>query len=108
MLIVSSPSTVVLTSIWVQFISDPTLFRLKHVYKQRDFKALAIFSLFLGGLVGRALTGTIGPAAALGIGAGVRVFIALTWLVVPRKGGKWREALSGHFGTKHVVGAEKI
>lgn len=75
-------TTVVLTSIWVQVISDPVLFRFKNIYKQRDYKFLAIFSLFCGGFVGRVLTGTIGPAGTLGIGAGFRVFIAGSWMFV--------------------------
>jgi hypothetical protein len=68
----------------VQVISDPVLFRFKHSYKQRDYKFLAIFSLFCGGLVGRALTGTIGPAGTLGIGAGLRLFITFSWLFITK------------------------
>lgn len=69
----------------VQVISDPVLFRLGQIYKQRDYKFLAIFSLFCGGFTGRILTGTIGPAAALGIGAGLRLFITCSWFFVAKK-----------------------
>jgi hypothetical protein len=76
---------VVLTSIWVQLASEPTLFALTHLYKQRDLKALAILALFLGGMLGRYLIVTIGAAATLGVGAGLRFGITMTWLVLPRR-----------------------
>jgi hypothetical protein len=44
-----------------------------------------VFSLFLGGFVGAILNNTIGTAPTLGLGAGLRVVIALTWLLIPAK-----------------------
>ncbi|KAF8317380.1 hypothetical protein DL93DRAFT_2077004 [Clavulina sp. PMI_390] len=78
-------TTVVLTSVWVALVSDPVLFRAPtKIYPQRDYRMLAIASVFLGGFVGRALTGSIGPAATLGIGAGIRLFIAPAWFLVQK------------------------
>lgn len=34
--------------------------------------------------MGRALTGSIGPAGTLGIGAGLRLGIAVIWMVIPK------------------------
>ena len=41
--------------------------------------------MFFGGFVGRALVDTMGAAGTLGVGAGIRVAIALCWLLVPSK-----------------------
>jgi len=77
-------TTVVLTTIWVQLVSDPKLFYVRAIYKPRDYKALAIIGLFIGGLTGRALANTIGSSATLGLGAGLRLLIALSWLIIPK------------------------
>lgn len=78
-------TTVVLTTIWVQLVGDPKLFSPKAPIKSRDHKVLAIFMLFLGGFVGRALDGTIGAPATFGVGAAFRLLIALSWWWVPSK-----------------------
>jgi len=77
-------TTVVLTTIWVQLVTDPKLFYVRAIHKPRDYKILGIFGLFIGGLTGRALANTIGPAATLGLGAGLRLLIALSWLTIPK------------------------
>jgi len=78
-------TTVVLTTIWVQFMGDPKLFSPHAPIKSRDHKALAIFMLFLGGFVGRVLDGTVGGANTFGIGAAFRLLIAISWWWVPKK-----------------------
>ncbi|CAE6481378.1 unnamed protein product [Rhizoctonia solani] len=75
-------SSVVLTTIWVQFVSEPKLFKPSMV-KQRDHKAIAVLGLIIGGIAGRALVDTIGSTWSLGIGAIVRVCIGLSWLSIP-------------------------
>ncbi|KZP00938.1 hypothetical protein CALVIDRAFT_475338 [Calocera viscosa TUFC12733] len=78
-------TSVVLTTIWVQLIGDPKLFSPHAPIKTRDYKALAIFMLFLGGLFGRALDGTIGAGNTFAVGAGLRLLIAISWWWVPAK-----------------------
>jgi hypothetical protein len=68
----------------VQLLSEPTLFFLRGWHKARDHKILGMFGVFLGGFVGRALADTIPPGATLGIATGLRIIIAITWLVVGR------------------------
>ncbi|CAE6417820.1 hypothetical protein ACGC1H_005136 [Rhizoctonia solani] len=75
-------SSVVLTTIWVQFVGEPKLFKPAMV-KQRDHKVIAVLGLILGGIAGRALVNTIGATWTLGIGAIVRVCIGLSWLSIP-------------------------
>jgi hypothetical protein len=77
--------TVVLTTIWVQLMGDPKLFDVRHLVKTRDLKILAIVALIIGGFVSRALIDKIGASTTLGIGAAMRVLIALSWLFVPSK-----------------------
>ena len=45
----------------------------------------AVFALFVGGFVGRALIDQIGDAGTFGVGTGIRFLIALSWLGVPAK-----------------------
>ena len=78
-------TTVVLTSVWCELIADPKLFSLKKAITSRDHKALAIFALFLGAFLGRALAAQIGSAGALGVATGIRVLLAFGWLFVPSK-----------------------
>ncbi|KAM0791041.1 hypothetical protein ACM66B_004337 [Microbotryomycetes sp. NB124-2] len=75
-------TSVVLTTVWVELVTDPRLFSLKHV-KTRDHRVVAIAGLFLGGLFGAALAHTIGAAGAFGVTAGVRVVSSASWLLVP-------------------------
>lgn len=76
---------VVLTTVWVELVTDPKLFNFMHKVKTRDHKLIAAVSLFLGAFAGRALLGAIGAPGALGIGCGVRLLITLSWLFVPNK-----------------------
>ncbi|QRW12874.1 hypothetical protein RhiLY_11873 [Ceratobasidium sp. AG-Ba] len=75
-------STVVLTTIWVQFVGEPKLFQ-PHRVKQRDHKAIAILGLIVGGMVGRALVNKIGAHWTFGLGFVIRILIALSWLSIP-------------------------
>ncbi|KAL5476883.1 hypothetical protein ACEPAI_3069 [Sanghuangporus weigelae] len=77
-------TTVVLTTVWCELLADPKLFR-KGFVITRDHKFLAVFALFLGGFVGRAILDQVGSAGAFGVGTGIRVLIALGWLFVPAK-----------------------
>lgn len=75
--------SVVLTTIWVQIMSDPDMLRLNRRSLARDSRLLAVLFLLIGGIVGRALMNTIGDSSTLAIGAGIRVLIAIFWLFVP-------------------------
>jgi hypothetical protein len=78
-------TTIVLTTVWVELMSDPRLFKLKQKVTTRDHKLFAAVGLFLGAFVGRALLGKIGAAATLGVGVGFRVLIAISWIFVQGK-----------------------
>ena len=65
-------------------MADPKLFVPRPV-TTRDHKTLAIAALFVGGFCSRAILQTIGSPASLGIAAGLRIVIALSWLYVPAK-----------------------
>lgn len=77
-------TTVVLTSVWLDLVADPKLFIFKAV-ASRDHRILAIFALFLGAFLGRAILAEIGSAGALGVATGIRVLLAFGWLLVPSK-----------------------
>ncbi|OSD07841.1 hypothetical protein PYCCODRAFT_1401846 [Trametes coccinea BRFM310] len=81
-------TTIVLTTVWCELMADPKLLNFRQRVISRDHKLIAIFALFLGGFVGRAIIDAKGAAATLGVGTGMRVVIALWWLFVPGKGGK--------------------
>ena len=76
-----------LTTVWCELMADPKLFTFRHRVITRDHKFIAIFALFLGGFVGRAIIDAAGSPATLGVGTGMRVLIALWWLFVPGKEG---------------------
>ncbi|KAJ7756223.1 hypothetical protein B0H16DRAFT_1674768 [Mycena metata] len=78
-------TTIVLTTVWVELVTDPRLFKLGERVKTRDHKLIAALSLFLGAFTSRAILAQIGAPCALGIGAGVRALIALSWIVIPGK-----------------------
>ena len=78
-------TTVVLTSVWCELVADPKLFTLTKAVTSRDHKALAIFALFLGAFVSRAILAEIGSAGALGVATGIRTLLAFGWLFVPSK-----------------------
>ncbi|KAH9933868.1 uncharacterized protein B0H18DRAFT_1082947 [Fomitopsis serialis] len=79
-------TTVVLTTVWCELMADPKLFKFNRIIS-RDHKVIAIFALFFGGFVGRALIDQIGAAGTLGVGCGIRTIIAVWWLFVPGKEG---------------------
>ncbi|KAJ7928146.1 hypothetical protein B0H13DRAFT_1969591, partial [Mycena leptocephala] len=78
-------TTVVLTAVWIELMADPHLFYRRKI-ASRDHKVLALGALFGGALVARLLLGKIGTPAALGFGAGVRLFVAAAWFFVRGKG----------------------
>jgi len=78
-------TTIVLTTIWVELMSDPRLFKLRQKVASRDHKTLAAVALFIGGFCGRALLGKIGAASTLGIGVGFRILVAVSWVFVRGK-----------------------
>lgn len=77
-------TTIVLTTVWVELMADPKLFFRKKVIT-RDHKLIAAGALFLGGFVSRSILDKIGADSALGVGAGIRLLITLSWLFVPGK-----------------------
>ena len=77
-------TSVVLTTVWVELVCDPSLLKLRPV-RTRDHRVIAIAGLVIGGLFGAALTHTIGAAGAFGVTAGVRVVSAISWVLVPAK-----------------------
>ncbi|KAJ8519010.1 hypothetical protein ONZ45_g4006 [Pleurotus djamor] len=83
-------TTIVLTTVWVELMSDPSLFTFRKSVITRDHKLIAAFSLFTGAFVSRAILFQVGSAGTLGVAVGIRVLIALSWFFVPNKktGGK--------------------
>jgi hypothetical protein len=73
---------VVLTTVWCELMADPKLFVARRV-NSRDHKILAVSALFVGGFCSRAILQSIGSPASLGIGTGLRVLVAFSWLFVP-------------------------
>jgi len=78
-------TTIVLTTVWVELMSDPRLFKLHQRVMSRDHRLIAAVALFLGAFVGRSILGQIGTASTLGVGVGFRVLITLSWVFVPSK-----------------------
>jgi len=78
-------TTVVLTSVWVELVTDPSLFKFRKRVMTRDHKLIAAISLFLGAFVGRSTLGQMGTAATLGVGVSFRALITLSWMFVPSK-----------------------
>jgi hypothetical protein len=76
-------TTVVLTTVWVELMADPDLFRFRRFVITRDHKLIAVAALFLGGFTSRALVDQIGAAGALGVGTGVRLCVTLSWMFIP-------------------------
>ncbi|KAF9525234.1 hypothetical protein CPB83DRAFT_818969 [Crepidotus variabilis] len=77
-------TTLVLTTLWIELINDPKLFRINLV-KTRDHRALGAFALFFGAFVSRAMLFKIDAAGALGVGVGIRLLMTIGWLWVPAK-----------------------
>jgi hypothetical protein len=78
-------TTIVLTTVWVELMSDPRLFTLKQRVMTRDHRLIAAVSLFLGAFIGRAILAKLGTGGTLGIGVGFRILICFSWIFVPSK-----------------------
>ncbi|KZV80261.1 hypothetical protein EXIGLDRAFT_756360 [Exidia glandulosa HHB12029] len=76
-------TSVVLTTIWVQIVSEPSIIKLNRRMLARDSWLLAVLFVLIGGIVGHALGNTIGDSSTLAMGAGIRVLIAILWLFAP-------------------------
>ncbi len=72
-------------------MADPKLFAARRV-ASRDLKIIAVSSVFVGGFCSRAILQAIGSPASLGIGTGLRVFIAFSWFFVPGKAATSRKS----------------
>ncbi|KIJ99303.1 hypothetical protein K443DRAFT_680027 [Laccaria amethystina LaAM-08-1] len=83
-------TTIVLTTVWVELVSDPRLFRLRQRVITRDHRLIAAVSLFIGAFISRVILQKIGTAGTLGIGVGFRILSCFTWLFVPTKRGQER------------------
>ena len=79
------PKTVVLTTVWVELMTDPKLLLINRRVLSRDLRLIAAFSLFLGAFFGRAILAKLGTAGTLGVGVGLRVVVAFAWIFVPKK-----------------------
>ncbi|KIJ14513.1 hypothetical protein PAXINDRAFT_176697 [Paxillus involutus ATCC 200175] len=73
-------TTVVLTSIWVELISEPKLFHLRRLVVERDHKIMTIAACFAGGFAGRTVLDEVGAPVTLGIAGGLRMLISILWL----------------------------
>ncbi|KIK94530.1 hypothetical protein PAXRUDRAFT_782623, partial [Paxillus rubicundulus Ve08.2h10] len=93
-------TTVVLTSIWVELISEPKLFHLRRLVIERDHKIMTIAACFVGGFAGRAVLDEVGAPTTLGIAGGLRVLISILWLCTPKKSD--RSAMDGTDACKQV------
>ncbi|KAG6334473.1 hypothetical protein ID866_4621 [Astraeus odoratus] len=78
-------TSVVLTSVWIELISEPTLFHLRRWVVEREHKLLTIAFMLLGGFAGRCLIDEIGSVATLAMATGLRVIISGWWLLIPKK-----------------------
>lgn len=65
-------------------MADPKLFVRGRV-RTRDHKILGVAALFIGAFAGRAVLQETSAAGALGVGTGMKVVIALSFLFVPAK-----------------------
>jgi hypothetical protein len=72
-------------------MADPKLFEFRKLVRSRDHKIIAIAALFVGGFASRAILQEIGAAGTLGVGTGMRVLVAFSWLFVPSKAPKRSE-----------------
>ncbi|KAJ7042782.1 hypothetical protein C8F04DRAFT_1074777 [Mycena alexandri] len=78
-------TTIVLTTVWVELVTDPRLFKLRERVKTRDHKLIAALALFTGAFTARAILAQVGAPITLGVGAGLRLLIAISWIVIPGK-----------------------
>ncbi|KAJ7484400.1 hypothetical protein FB451DRAFT_1028032 [Mycena latifolia] len=79
-------TSVVLTALWVELVTDPQLFQVRRKIASRDYRVLALVALFAGAFGARLLVDKMGAAATLGFGAGIRLFVAAAWFFVRGKG----------------------
>lgn len=78
-------TTIVLTTVWVELMTDPNLLTVKRRVLSRDLRLVIAFSLFFGAFVGRAILAQLGTAGTLGVGVGLRVICSFAWIFIPRK-----------------------
>ncbi|KAG7086879.1 hypothetical protein E1B28_002799 [Marasmius oreades] len=78
-------TTIVLTTVWVELMTDPGLFNLRQKVITRDHKLIAAGALFIGGFTSRAILAKLGTGGTLGVAVGFRILITLAWLFVPAK-----------------------
>jgi hypothetical protein len=76
---------VVLTTVWVELVTDPGLLHIRKRVMSRDHRLIAAGTLFIGAFTSRAILAKLGTAGALGVGTGFRVLLTLLWLFVPPK-----------------------
>lgn len=72
-----------LTAVFVELVTDPSLFQVSRRVRSRDQKWLAVLALFFGVVVGRLILGQLGTALTIGAGVLIRIAIAVSWLFVP-------------------------
>ena len=77
--------TVVLTTVWVELMTDPSLWKIWKKVPTRDLRLIAASALFLGAFVGRAILAALGYAGTLGVAVGLRMLIAISWACIDRK-----------------------
>jgi hypothetical protein len=75
----------VLTTVWVELVTDPSLLHIRKRVMSRDHRLIAAITLFFGAFTSRAVLAKLGTAGALGVGTGFRVVFTLLWLFVPPK-----------------------
>lgn len=78
-------TTIVLTTVWVELMTDPSLLNLRKRVATRDLRLIAAGSLFLGAFIGRAILAAVGYPGTLGVAVGLRVLISLSWAFVDTK-----------------------
>ena len=76
-------TTIVLTAIFVELTTDPTLFNITRHVPSRDHKWLAVIFLFVGGVTGQLMLVQLGLTLTLVIAASLRVLIAISFLFTP-------------------------
>ena len=74
-----------LTTVWVELMTDPSLLNLRKRVATRDVRLIAAGSLFLGAFIGRAILAAVGYPGTLGVAVGLRVLISLSWAFVDTK-----------------------
>jgi hypothetical protein len=73
---------VVLTTTWVELVSDPTLLHVWKLVSSRDHKIMGITALMLGAFLGRVVLEFTDSATTLAIGTAFRVLLAMSFLWV--------------------------